>query len=153
MNRSLTVLALLIFAHAAVAQSKVHSAIGDDVRTITLGSVREEKEMSQGDIEKKTGLLRCYVSRCEHGHTVPNLGTLEKWAGALDVPLYRLFYDGDKPPKPPTIKWRKQITSSGQDKKLEQLRRLLAKIPAKDQQLLLGLATKFARKTKSKTSG
>src|SRR5579863_6222062 len=57
--------------------------------------LREEKKLSQGDIEKKTGLLRCYVSRVENGHTVPAVETLEKFARALEVPLYQLFYDGE----------------------------------------------------------
>jgi transcriptional regulator with XRE-family HTH domain len=117
-----------------------------------LKQLREEKEMSQGDIEKKTGLLRCYVSRCEHGHTIPSVGTLEKWAGALDVPLYRLFYEGDEPPKPPQIKWRNKNTTNGQDKELEQFRRLLAKMPGKDQKLLVMMATKFARTRTRKAS-
>ena len=63
-----------------------------------LQALREAKKLSQGDIEKKTGLLRCYVSRVENGHTVPALETLEKFARALEVPLYALLYDGDKPP-------------------------------------------------------
>ena len=64
-----------------------------------LEQLRESKNLSQGDIETKTGLLRCYTSRVENGHTVPSVETLEKYAGALDVPLYRLFYEGDEPPK------------------------------------------------------
>jgi transcriptional regulator with XRE-family HTH domain len=64
-----------------------------------LRALREEKKLSQGDIEKRTGLLRCYISRVENGHTVPTVETLEKMARALDVPLYRLFYDGEAPPK------------------------------------------------------
>jgi transcriptional regulator with XRE-family HTH domain len=36
-----------------------------------LKALRESKDMSQGDIEKRTGLLRCYISRVENGHTVP----------------------------------------------------------------------------------
>src|SRR5438477_12161316 len=66
-----------------------------------LRKLREDKKLSQGDIEKRTGLLRCYVSRVENGHTVPSLETLDKFAGALDIPLYHLMYDGDKPPAPP----------------------------------------------------
>ncbi|HUX10331.1 MAG TPA: helix-turn-helix transcriptional regulator, partial [Terriglobia bacterium] len=54
--------------------------------------LREQKHLSQGDIEERTGLLRCYISRVENGHTVPSLETLERFAGALDVPLYKLFY-------------------------------------------------------------
>jgi predicted transcriptional regulator len=43
-----------------------------------LRDLRDEKNLSQGDIEKSTGLLRCYVSRVENGHTVPCVETLEK---------------------------------------------------------------------------
>src|SRR5712692_2919159 len=60
--------------------------IGDRVR-----EMREEKNLSQGDIEKRTVLLRCYISRVENGHTVPAIETLEKLARALEVPLYQLF--------------------------------------------------------------
>jgi len=61
-----------------------------------LRELREEKRLSQGYIEHKTGLLRCYVSRVENGFTVPNVETLEKFARALDVPLYRFFTDGER---------------------------------------------------------
>src|SRR6267154_2892951 len=66
--------------------------IGDRLKTL-----REAKDLSQGDIEKRTGMLRCYVSRVENGHTVPSMETLEKFAGALEMPLFHLMYDGDKP--------------------------------------------------------
>src|ERR1700689_3086841 len=58
-----------------------------------LRALRESKNMSQGDIEARTGLKRCYVSRVENGHTVPSVDTLEKFARALEVPMYRLFTD------------------------------------------------------------
>ena len=64
-----------------------------------LKAIRESKGMSQGDIEKRTGLLRCYISRVENGHTVPAIETLEKMARAMDVPVYVLFYDGEQPPE------------------------------------------------------
>src|SRR5437879_7020792 len=66
--------------------------LGERLRT-----VREQKELSQGDIEKRSGLLRCYISRVENGHTVPAVETLEKMARALEVPMYRLFHDGEVP--------------------------------------------------------
>jgi len=66
-----------------------------------LRELRDAKEFSQGDIEHRTGLLRCYVSRVENGHTVPSLETLEKWAKALDLELYQLFYLGKGKPKAP----------------------------------------------------
>jgi len=62
-----------------------------------LKELRESKELSQGDIEKRTGLLRCYISRVENGHTVPAVSTLEKMARALEVPMYQLFHDGEAP--------------------------------------------------------
>jgi transcriptional regulator with XRE-family HTH domain len=76
--------------------------IGDRLRAL-----REEKKLSQGDIEKKTGLLRCYISRVENGHTVPAIETLEKMARALEIPMYKLFYDGEEPPKLPNLLKRK----------------------------------------------
>jgi transcriptional regulator with XRE-family HTH domain len=68
--------------------------IGDRLRVL-----REEKKLSQGDIEKRTGLLRHYISRVENNHTVPAIGTLEKIARAMEIPLYQLFYEGEEPPK------------------------------------------------------
>ncbi len=63
-----------------------------------LRELRESKKLSQGDVEHRTGLLRCYTSRVENGHTVPSIETLEKYARALEIPLYRFFYDGEEPP-------------------------------------------------------
>jgi transcriptional regulator with XRE-family HTH domain len=68
-----------------------------------LRELRGGKNLSQGDIEKRTGLLRCYISRVENGHTVPAIETLEKLARALEMPLYQLFYDGEKPPQLPNL--------------------------------------------------
>ncbi len=59
-----------------------------------LKALREQKQLSQGDIEKRAGLLRVYITRVENGHTVPAIETLEKLARALEVPMYQLFYDG-----------------------------------------------------------
>ena len=75
--------------------------IGDRLRAL-----REEKKLSQGDIEKRTGLGRPYISRAENNHSVPNIETLEKWARALEVLVYQLFYDGDEPPKLPILSKR-----------------------------------------------
>src|SRR5260370_17309083 len=68
-----------------------------------LRELREKKKLSQGDIEKRTGFLRCYISRVENGHTVPAIETLEKMARAFEVPLYQLFYEGEEPPKLPNL--------------------------------------------------
>ena len=76
--------------------------IGDRLR-----DMREQKKLSQGDIEKRTGLFRCYISRVENGHTVPAIETLEKLARALEIPLYRLFHDGEAPPALPNLPRRR----------------------------------------------
>src|ERR1035441_3380243 len=59
----------------------------------TIRNYRLQKGMSQGDIEKRTGLLRCYLSRVENGHTVPSLDTLQKIAASLDLQLSQFFSD------------------------------------------------------------
>src|SRR5882757_6083268 len=113
--------------------------------------MREEKKLSQGDIEKRTGLLRCYISRVENGHTVPAIETLEKLARALEVPLYQLFYEGEEPPKLPNLPQRKSSDdiawgSSGKDARyLGKLRRFLARSDDGDRKLLLYMVQKMAR--------
>ena len=57
----------------------------------TIRNYRLQKGMSQGDIEKRTGLLRCYLSRVENGHTIPSLDTLSKIATAMELPLGQFF--------------------------------------------------------------
>jgi transcriptional regulator with XRE-family HTH domain len=119
--------------------------IGDRLREL-----REAKNLSQGDIEKRTGLLRCYISRVENGHTVPAIETLEKMARALELPLYHLMYDGDKPPEVPSAIAsnvdRSQIWGlrGGDARYFQKLRRLLAKMKARDRKLLLHMVQKMA---------
>ena len=116
-----------------------------------LKELREQKKFSQGDIEKRTGLLRCYISRVENGHTVPAVATLEKMARALEVPLYKLFYEGDAPAKAPAVFKRGPSDDnlwgkSGKDAKyLNQLRRLLGKAKEDDRKLILYTLQKMAR--------
>jgi transcriptional regulator with XRE-family HTH domain len=115
-----------------------------------LRSLREQKHLSQGDIEKRTGLLRCYISRVENGHTVPAIETLEKMARAMEVPLYHLFYDGEEPPKLsnlPKLKNGDDASwgSSGKDARiLSNFRRLLKRASESDRKLLLLMAQKMA---------
>ena len=119
--------------------------IGDRLR-----DMREQKKLSQGDIEKRTGLLRCYISRVENGHTVPAIETLEKMARAMEIPMYQLFYDGEEPPKLPNLPKRKSSDDivwggSGKDARyLGKLRRLLGKTEEGDRRLLLYMAQKMA---------
>jgi transcriptional regulator with XRE-family HTH domain len=117
-----------------------------------LRALREQKDFSQGEIEKRTGLLRCYISRVENGHTVPSVETLEKFARALEIPMYQLLYDGEKPPQLPNLLKRKSAGelawgSSGKDARmLTKFRQLLGKASKDDQQLLFTIALKMARR-------
>ena len=116
-----------------------------------LRNLREEKNLSQGDIEKRAGLLRCYISRVENGHTVPSLETLERLAAALEVPLYQLFYEGDEPPPLPNLSARQTTEdlalneeAEKENRFFEKVRRVLGRIDDKDRQLLLYMAQKLA---------
>ena len=118
-----------------------------------LKALREQKKMSQGDIEKRTGLLRCYISRVENGHTVPAIETLEKIARAMEVPMYQLFYDGEEPPAPELLKIRGEgWGSSGRDARtLGRFRRLLRRTSEDDQKLLLFVAQKMSRRKRPRS--
>jgi transcriptional regulator with XRE-family HTH domain len=67
--------------------------IGERIRQL-----RIQKGLSHDDVEKASGLLGSYISRVEHGRTVPSLETLERFASALEVPLYCLFFSGEDEP-------------------------------------------------------
>jgi transcriptional regulator with XRE-family HTH domain len=127
--------------------NNIYMIIGDRLRAL-----REEKKFSQGDIERRTGLLRCYISRVENGHTVPAIETLEKMACALEVPLYQLFYDGEEPPELPNLPKRKSADdivwgSSGKEARLlNKFRRLMDRVEESDRRLLLYMAQKMANR-------
>jgi transcriptional regulator with XRE-family HTH domain len=114
-----------------------------------LRELREAKALSQGDIEKRTGLLRCYISRVENGHTVPAIETLEKLAGSLEVPMCRLFHEGEVASSIRNLKLPKDSEEWGSRGKeadyFSKLRRLLAKMEPDDHKLLLHMAQKVAR--------
>jgi transcriptional regulator with XRE-family HTH domain len=137
-----------MFGCRQYAKKVPHMIIGERLRAL-----REQKNLSQGDIEKRTGLLRCYISRVENGHTVPAVETLEKMARALEVPLYQLFYDGEEPAKLPEFALRKKGNdlpwgSSGKDARvLSNFRRLLRRVSENDRKLLAFVAQKMVRQT------
>jgi len=114
-----------------------------------LKALREQKNMSQADIERRTGLLRCYISRVENGHTVPAIETLEKMARAMEVPIYALFYDGEHPPAalPNTENRSQEWGSTGRDARtLAKFRRLFSQTDQADISLLLFMAQKIVRR-------
>jgi transcriptional regulator with XRE-family HTH domain len=117
-----------------------------------LRSLRAERDLSQGDIEKSTGLLRCYISRVENGHTVPSLETLERFAVALGVPLYKLFYTSEEESQTPNLSDRKSLEElneqsgkeNGEARLLLKLRHLMERLSGADRDILLTIASKLA---------
>lgn len=121
-----------------------------------LRELGDAKKLSQGDIEKRTGLLRCYISRVENGHTVPTIETLEKMVRALAVPMYQLFYDGDQLPKLPNLPKRRTADdivwgSSRKDaRSLDKLCLDLSRMDDKKRSVLLAMAQKMSHPNRHK---
>lgn len=124
-----------------------------------LREIRKLKNLSQGDLEVRTGLNRCYISRVEHRHSVPMLETVEKFARALDVPTYRLFYDGaGTPPRVITINRngnrQKAWSETGRDALyMRKLQACLGQMSSENRMLLLSILQRMARKDGSKKVG
>jgi len=105
----------------------------------TIRTYRLQKGMSQGDIEKRTGLLRCYLSRVENGHTIPSLDTLAKIAHAMELPLGQFFGDtgvsnGKRLPR----------LSEEEVRFLNQVRRYTINLNDSDRKLVLAMVKKMA---------
>jgi transcriptional regulator with XRE-family HTH domain len=119
-----------------------------------LRSIRQEKHLSQADLEQRTGLRRCYISRVENGHTIPSIDTLERLARAMDIRLYQIFYDGEEPPPPPSPLPAAKVPGEtwgfeGDSARfLLRLRQLLGHMTEHDRQILLRLASQLTRRSK-----
>jgi transcriptional regulator with XRE-family HTH domain len=114
-----------------------------------LRQLRQAQGLSQGDVEERTGLLRCYISRVENGHTVPSIETLQKLAAAYEVPLWKLFREDQPRLKPIHLsgEQRDRWKESPRDIKfLEHLSRWLERMDERDCNLLLQLAQRLAMK-------
>jgi transcriptional regulator with XRE-family HTH domain len=112
-----------------------HMNIGETIRNFRL-----QRSMSQGDIEKRTGLLRCYLSRVENGHTIPSLDTLAKIAGAMDLALSQFFSEGNN------SNGHKGLPQLSDDEVrfLSQMRRYSANLNDSDRKLVLAMVKKMA---------
>lgn len=108
-----------------------------------LKEIRQSKNMSQGDVEKKTHLLRCYSSRVECGHTIPSLETLKKYAEAFGIEVYQFFYEGNG--KPDFLAGKPTEKLQPKDKRfLQVLVGMLPRIEERDRKLLLGTARQMS---------
>src|SRR5271154_1046260 len=113
--------------------------IGETIRNYRLG-----KGMSQGDIEKRTGLLRCYLSRVENGHTIPSLDTLSKIAGAMEIALSQFFSESGRSNG---SKGLPQL-SDDEVRFLSQVRRYATNLNDSDRKLVLAMVKKMASNSK-----
>jgi transcriptional regulator with XRE-family HTH domain len=102
--------------------------------------LREAKGLSQGDIEKRSGLLRSYISRVEGGYTAPSLITLEKFAKALEVEPYQLLFKGTGQPTAPRVP-----PQASQSKSLRKLIKSFESMSTPNRKLLLTLASKLSK--------
>src|SRR3984957_2220356 len=110
--------------------------------------IRESKNLSQGDIEKRTGMMRSYTSRVENGHSVPGIGRLAKYAQALEVPLYQIFYDGEEASKKiKGVDLDGDKLSLSERREIESLGRRFAKLRERDKGLVRLLVAKLAKAT------
>lgn len=91
-------------------------------------SARLARGLSQGDLEQRTGLLRCYLSRVENGHTAPSLQTLARLATALGMTVAALFEEAPGPA----------------DDFLSQMRHWAQRLSAAERQQVLALAEQMA---------
>ncbi len=114
-----------------------------------LKGLREQKKLSQGDVEKRTGLLRCYISRVENGHTVPSVDTLEKMALALEMPMYRLFTDDAHVKKLNILPQRvpNRAFNAKEDRELRVFAELFSRMDDKKRGLLFHVASKMANRS------
>ncbi|HWO33004.1 MAG TPA: helix-turn-helix transcriptional regulator [Candidatus Acidoferrum sp.] len=113
-----------------------------------LKALRAQKNLSQGDVEKRTGLLRCYLSRVENGHTVPSVDTLERLARALEIPMYRFFTDDDHVKKPniPAESRLSRAANSKQEREVWAFAKCFSRMNEKDRGILLHMASKMAKR-------
>jgi transcriptional regulator with XRE-family HTH domain len=111
--------------------------------------LRTQKNLSKGDMEKRTGLLRCYISRVENGHIIPSVDTLEKMARALEIPMYWLFTDDARVKKPNILREsaRSRVANSKQDSEIRAFAKLLSRMNDKDRGILLHMASKMVHRS------
>ena len=117
--------------------------VGERIRAL-----REQKKLTRGDLQERTGLQRTYIWRVENGYTVPAIETLEKFARGLKVPIYKLFYEGKEPPPLVRIDSDSGLWGADGDAKkiLKKFRRYLAQIDESERLLLMHLAEEMARR-------
>ncbi|MBI4460581.1 MAG: helix-turn-helix transcriptional regulator [Acidobacteria bacterium] len=108
--------------------------LGESIRKI-----RQVKGLSQGEMQKRTGILRSYLSRVENGHTVPSFATLQRLASAMEVTLADFFaMDGGPTSSSPTV-------AGANSDYLQELKGYLPYLSTEQRQELLAMIKEMAR--------
>lgn len=114
--------------------------IGERIRAI-----RELAGLTQRDIEERSGLLSCYISRVENGHTVPSLDNLDKFSRALGVPLYELFREGGEASPPLPLTAEDIVSQPRGGPSLQGLMELSERLGQHDRQFLIRAAERLCK--------
>jgi transcriptional regulator with XRE-family HTH domain len=129
---------LLFLAEETVPKEKPQVNIGEVIKTY-----RSQRGLSQGDIERRTGLLRCYLSRVENGHTVPSLETLAKIAEAMEISLADFFPGTETPRDKETQKMLGEL-SQDEIRFLAEIKKYSTTLSEGDKRLVLAMIRKMA---------
>jgi transcriptional regulator with XRE-family HTH domain len=121
-----------------VPKEKPQVNIGEVIKTF-----RSQRGLSQGDIERRTGLLRCYLSRVENGHTVPSLETLAKIAEAMEISLADFFPGTETPRDKETQKMLGEL-SQDEIRFLAEIKKYSTTLSDGDKRLVLAMIRKMA---------
>jgi transcriptional regulator with XRE-family HTH domain len=121
-----------------VPKEKPQVNIGEVIKTY-----RSQRGLSQGDIERRTGLLRCYLSRVENGHTVPSLETLAKIAEAMEISLADFFPGTETPRDKETQKMLGELTQD-EIRFLAEIKKYSTTLSEGDKRLVLAMIRKMA---------
>jgi transcriptional regulator with XRE-family HTH domain len=113
--------------------------VGERIRGLRL-----ERGLSQGDIEQRTGLLRCYLSRVENGHTTPSLQTLTKIARALEMPLAGFFSEANGAETTMLATAEPPALSNDELAFLSQIRRYSASLNDEDRRQVVAMVKRMA---------
>lgn len=105
--------------------------------------IRQEKNLSQGDLQRRVGLHRCYISRVEAGRSVPSVDQLYRIAAGLGVRAFELLWDGKgAPPVPLAINHEKNDDSVSKPY-MAAMVPLLSKMSDSDRRMLMRCAKAF----------
>src|SRR5712692_95251 len=121
-----------------VPKEKPQVNIGEVIKTY-----RSQRGLSQGDIERRTGLLRCYLSRVENGHTVPSLETLAKIAEAMDIGLAD-FFPGTETPRDKDTQRMLGELAEDEIRFLSEIKKYSSTLSDVDKRLVLAMIRKMA---------